>query len=383
MFRTCLILAVLVMAPLIEALDLCVDDGECLRSPGQSPNGNGPVDTLYNPAQPVGTVTVGTKYNQSFEAVFDTGSYQTWFTTTGITGYAETGTPLHQNGSIVYGGNFTVEGPLYLDDVAFDGFTAKNIQVMAAQSTAFNATLGMGYWTKSTIGVAGFFETLIEQKSVTKPEFGLHLGRTNTPEKSSLTLGSRDSTKHTGEFVSVPVIQQGGWSIQIDGYSVNGKMLNSTTPVGTIPNPPLVDTGTPYINALHNAAVAIHSAIPGAVPADDTGNVWKYPCNTSEIYMPTLILSGTSLSIAPEDFNMGSAAGDGMCESAIRSPLAYGWVLGSPWLMSFYTVFHWGLSAKEWEVGNGTSVNFAPAVHQPARSQHHRLGVENVSEASE
>lgn len=160
------------------------------------------------------------------------GSYQTWFTTTGITGYAETGTPLHQNGSIVYGGNYTVEGPLYLDDVAFDGFTAKNIQVMAAQSTTFNATLGMGYWTKSTIGVAGFFETLIEQKSVTTPEFGLHLGRTNTPEKSSLTLGSRDSTKHTGEFVSVPVIQQGGWSIQIDGYSVNGKMLNSTTPVG-------------------------------------------------------------------------------------------------------------------------------------------------------
>lgn len=75
MFRTCLILAVLVIAPLIEALDLCVDDGECLRSPGQSPNGNGPVDTLYNPAQPVGTVTVGTKYNQSFEAVFDTGKH--------------------------------------------------------------------------------------------------------------------------------------------------------------------------------------------------------------------------------------------------------------------------------------------------------------------
>ena len=133
--------------------------------------------------------------------------------------------------------------------------------------------------------------------------------------------------------------------------------------IGITPNPPIVDTGNPFVFAPHNAAVAIHSAIPGAVLADDTGNVWKFPCNTSEIYMPTLILSGTSLSIAPEDFNMGSTLGDGMCESAIRSSPTLGWVLGSPWLMSYYTVFDWGAPTKGNEVGKGTSVKFALAVH--------------------
>lgn len=75
MFRICSILAVLVIAPLIEALGLCVDGVGCLHSPGQSPKGDRLVDISFNPVQPVGMVTVGTKFNQSFGAIFDTGKH--------------------------------------------------------------------------------------------------------------------------------------------------------------------------------------------------------------------------------------------------------------------------------------------------------------------
>ena len=165
----------------------------------------------------------------------NSGSYQIWFTTTGIAGYAETGTSLHYNESISYAGNLSVEGPVYTEDVTFDGFTAKDIRVMGVHSPNYiDAIVGMGYWTESNTGTAGFFETLIKQKSVSTTEFGYYLGRKNTSEESSLTLGGHDSTKHTGHLVSVPVIKQGFWSINIDGYSVHGKMLNSTTPVGLL-----------------------------------------------------------------------------------------------------------------------------------------------------
>ena len=78
MWQSYPILAVLVIAPIIEALYLCPHGAgavACLLTPGQSPGGNGPVDTLFNQIRPVGIVTVGTNYNQSFEALFDTGKY--------------------------------------------------------------------------------------------------------------------------------------------------------------------------------------------------------------------------------------------------------------------------------------------------------------------
>lgn len=78
MWRRYLILALLVIAPIIEALDVCPPGAgavACLLTPGQSPGGNGPADSLFNQVRPVGIVTVGTNYNQSFEALFDTGRY--------------------------------------------------------------------------------------------------------------------------------------------------------------------------------------------------------------------------------------------------------------------------------------------------------------------
>lgn len=98
---------------------------------------------------------------------------------------------------------------MYTDNVAFDDFTAKNIRALAVSGTDhLDAVVGMAYSTKSNTGVSGFFETLIAQNSVSTTEFGYYLGRANALEKSSLTLGGRDSTKHTDDFVSVPLVEQ-------------------------------------------------------------------------------------------------------------------------------------------------------------------------------
>ena len=55
---------------------------------------------------------------------------------------------------------------------------------------------------------------------------------------------------------------------------------------------------------------------------------------------------------------MTSFVGDGLSKGL-------GWVLGVPFLTSWYTVFQWGEATTGNEVGKGTAVSFAKAVHAP------------------
>ena len=82
------------------------------------------------------------------------GSEKVRFPTTGIAGYTENGTPLHHNDTFGCASNLTVNRSVYTDNVAFDGFIAKNIQVLAVSGTDHLDTMvGMAYSTKSNTGI--------------------------------------------------------------------------------------------------------------------------------------------------------------------------------------------------------------------------------------
>lgn len=72
--------------------------------------------------------------------------------------------------------------------------------------------------------------------------------------------------------------------------------------------------------------------------------------------------------IAPEDFNWSptleapTAEGE-FCVSSIWGSDFSLTIIGTPFLTTWYTVFHWGELTEGTEVGKGASVQFARALH--------------------
>lgn len=91
--------------------------------------------------------------------------------------------------------------------------------------------------------------------------------------------------------------------------------------------------------------------------------------------MPAVSIGGLAHPIDAEDFKyrnvtdketlkaIGDVGGRPMCVSAIRG-FGNSWVIGTPFLQSYYTVFHWGEIYTGNEVGKGAAVRFARAVHK-------------------
>lgn len=309
-----------------------------------------------------------------------TGSGRTWITGAS---YDHSGTPLDFNISAGYEG-FSDAGPAYTDDVTINGLTAKNFQFFVSEDhkgSDTDALMGMEYKTsKASDGNwTGFFETLVKQKSVDDNEFSFFHGRDQGGKYVEMTLGGRDGTRFTGLPTIAPVVKMGkGWRVNIDGVSVKGQQVKDVAPaIGmytlsrncrcfTDSLRAMIDTGTGWIAAGSNA-VAIHGAIPGAtaVPGSQETH-FIYPCNTTAEYMPALIFAGKALAIDPLDFNGGPVmpTTDGyMCRSVIHGGTGTGWVVGTPFLRSWYSVFQWGQEPVGHEIGAGAGVNFLKAVH--------------------
>jgi len=117
-------------------------------------------------------------------------------------------------------------------------------------------------------------------------------------------------------------------------------------------------------------ASQLHANIPGAysIGQQPAGTIWlsmwSYPCNTSDERMPSFRIANHSLAISKEDFGQyPEDPKDGDCISKITGNDDIPLILGTPFLRTWYTVFHWGEPTEGSEVGNGTSVQFAKAVH--------------------
>lgn len=160
-------------------------------------------------------------------------------------------------------------GHIYVDDVTIAGLRSVN-------QTLISVTSAAGFEDKYVDGVCGmalsaspedngtttFFENLVASGAVEKDEFSFYLGRlaSGTGNDSELTLGGRDRTKHTGSFITVPVVSKTEWKVALDNITVNGLVAGLNTPgVATI------DTGTSFIFAPLTAAEEIMSQIPGSL----------------------------------------------------------------------------------------------------------------------
>ena len=89
--------------------------------------------------------------------------------------------------------------------------------------------------------------------------------------------------------------------------------------------------------------------------------------------MPAIIIAGAPLGLSPDALNWTSLdekmrhawGGDPMCISSLFGGRisSVGWLLGALWMKTWYTVFWWDAATMGSEVGEGTAVSFAKAVH--------------------
>jgi cathepsin D len=344
-------------------------------------------DELY-----YGPVTVG---SQTFTIDFDTGSADLFVpgpsctTADGCvhsTKYNNHGQDQHKTTSVTYGSG-KISGEDFKDKVSVSGLTVPHqgfISLTDATGFAQSASdglMGMGFSTIANTGYPTFFENLIAQKTVTKPEFAFYLGRgkSNTTGLSELYLGGQDTARYTGNPKSVPVTTKGYWQVALDAVTVNGQSAGVTTK-----GQAAIDTGTTIVLAPTAAAAAIFALIPGAIPMPLLSGstsllLYAYPCNTAAKNIPKIQFAGTQFAINPLDFNFGSlssssslmsilgasqlfdpdtAAKIGYCVAGIAaediSPSENLYVVGDVFLKNWYSIYSYAGSA---------SVSFAKAVH--------------------
>lgn len=309
---------------------------------------------------------------------------------------------MEKQATYMYGGG-NATGDEYQDYVTVAGLTYKHQDLLSISETTlftsgssnYDGIFGMAFTGASGSTHTTFMENLIQNKQLTYPEFSFYLGRGfngNTGQDSQLTIGGRDTTKFTGALTQIPVVNQTAWIVEMSGISVNDQSAgpNVTGLAG-------IDTGTSFIILPTKHLAPIFALIPGAVAiplassAQDSSAgliMWAYPCNTSRTYMPAFHLGNDTsggngtFALDVEDFNLGIVDGTfaaslaqqegvsqlevearGLCLSSVLgvkdnvNPDLF--VLGIPFIKTWYSVFHFGDAARGWApyVGLGRSLN--------------------------
>ncbi len=176
-------------------------------------------------------------------------------------------------------------------------------------------------------------DIMIEKDLLKAPLFSVYLG--NEDDTSFLLLGDIDSSYYSGPLTYFNVVSEFYWEIQASDLLVDGEAMNAC---GFDQCKLAIDTGTSMITG---PQAHIHRLLEKIGYVDPScGNVDSLPPISIDI-------EGTLYTMQPDDYIMRTPdvfTGDLQCMAAFmvldvpppRGPL---WVLGDPFLRSFYTVY--------------------------------------------
>ncbi|KAG1151704.1 hypothetical protein G6F37_001018 [Rhizopus arrhizus] len=265
-------------------------------------------DYLYD-VEYYGQVTVGTP-GVKLNLDFDTGSSDLWFASTLCTGCGGTQTKYNPSKSstyaadgrawsISYGDGSTASGVLATDNVNLGGLLIKKqtIELAKRESSSFSrgpndGLLGLGFNTITTVrGIKTPVDNLISQGLISKPIFGVYLGKQKNGGGGEYIFGGYDSSKFKGSLVTVPVDNSNGWySITVKQATVGGSRVS-----GSFDG--ILDTGTTLLILPSNVA----SSVARAYGARDNGDgTYSISCNTSN-FKPLVFSIGSSTFEVPVD----------------------------------------------------------------------------------
>ncbi|KAK6082319.1 hypothetical protein SCUP515_02611 [Seiridium cupressi] len=149
----------------------------------------------------------------------------------------------------------------------------------------------------------------------------------------------------------------GEWFVDSPEFYIDGEVVENSSSGSPFPgSQSLVDTGTAYIQTPdYQTALDIYAAISPEIAQIDKAGAWGAPCATMERLQPELTFTlGTgspalNLTVPKDSVNLGEYPSQpGICQGVILNPVqpvtevATLWVLGSPLLKAYYTVWDGG-----------------------------------------
>ncbi|KAK7461034.1 hypothetical protein VKT23_008962 [Stygiomarasmius scandens] len=302
-----------------------------------------------------GTISIGTPA-QKFKIDFDTGSSDLWVPSSSCTSSvcsskskfnaASSSTAKKQSGTfqIQYGDGSTVSGPIYTDTVSVAGVKATSQKFSPVTSLSssladedIDGILGLAFPAISNLNSNPFFNTAINQGTVSSGEFGFYLSQSG----SELYLGGANSNLYTGsiEFHSVDT-STGFW--QITGASIKSGGSTIVSGFETI-----IDSGTTIMYGPPSQVKTFYSKIGGKL-FDSTNGFYSFPCNN----VPSVAFNwgGKDWTISADNFNLGTTtSGSSQCVGALAAQdLGLGsntWLLGDSFMKNVYSVFSFDRTA--------------------------------------
>ncbi|XP_071476483.1 lysosomal aspartic protease-like [Diadema antillarum] len=325
--------------------------------------GNTPVPvnmTDYLDAQYYGPISLGTP-EQTFKVVFDTGSSDLWVPASNCSlldiacqvhnkYYRSKSSTYVANGtewSIEYGSG-SCSGIVSQDTATLGGLAAKNQRFGEATSepgltfvaAKFDGIMGLGYPTITRISNVPVFDNIMKQGLVAEPVFSVYLAK-NASEVpgGEIVFGGADQKRYTGDFTYVNVTRQGYWQIEMESLAV-GSTSYCTKCVA------IADTGT---SLLAGPSATIKQLVEQIGGAPFTSGEYLIDCNkidtvpdvTITLNKQKFVLTGRDyiLEVQQSSVTMCIVGFIGLDVPPPAGPL---WILGDPFLRTYYTKFDRG-----------------------------------------
>ncbi|CAO3628912.1 unnamed protein product [Mucor hiemalis] len=320
-----------------------------ITSGGSSTEGTGSVPVVDDGSdlEYYGTVSIGTP-PQNFKIDFDTGSSDLWIASTLCTSctshtrynsaksstYVKDG----RKWSISYGDGSTASGVLAYDTVTLGGLAIKKqtIELASKESSSFASStvdglLGLGFDTITTVsGIKTPVDNLISQGLISKPIFGVYLGKASQGGGGEYVFGGYDQSKISGSLTTVPVDNsQGYWGITVDGATIGGSSVGSSFSG-------ILDTGTTLLLLTQDVA----SEVAQTYGATDNGDgTYTIPCDTSSFKPLVFSIGGAKFNVPVDSLIYEQDGSTCIAGFAYSSSIPFA-ILGDVFLKNNYVVFN-------------------------------------------
>ncbi|KAH8079427.1 aspartic peptidase domain-containing protein [Cristinia sonorae] len=310
----------------------------------------------------------------------DTGSSDLWINTAGID-FSNKVVNTNQNVSLLYADQSGVDGPILVGEVKIGDFVVdKQAFIAAAPNNAtvggYQGLLGLGPSANSRINELLANTTfngapLLQNVFSTYPNVStfmtLQMNRSTygISNGGAFTIGKVDPTySEISNATRLPVLTGSAqWITVMDSVIINGKnmsgngMLDNASVIASVPAKyqhklvTLLDSGAALATGPPSYVDAIYGNLTGASLMEDTGGVYKLPCDTK--INVSMVFAGVEYPVNPLDLITVDTDLDNVtvgCFSTIGySPpeTQTDWILGDAFLRNVYALFDYGSDEAE------------------------------------
>jgi saccharopepsin len=201
----------------------------------------------------------------------------------------------------------------------------------------FDGILGLAYSRIAVNGAVPPFYKMIEQKLVSESVIGVHMRDSSTNQGGSITFGSIDKTKFTGDITWASVSRAGYWEVEMNSVSLGGIKIDNIAS-----NRAAIDTGTSLIAMPTAEAQSLNEAI-GAKPGLN-GQSTVDCAKVNSLPILSFSFGGRNFDLKGSDYVLSV---QGNCISGfigLDLPPNVGnlWIVGDVFLRKYYTIYDLG-----------------------------------------